>query len=340
MIDFAGKSAVVVGAGAFGSVIALELSRHGAKVTIVDARPLAQNASGIAAGMLAPACESALDPMSAGCFHLFTRARDLWPGLAATLPATGLEQCGALLRAPAADLDRIEGALAAEGARMERLGEALYTPEDWRLEPRLALAAMRHELLAQGGRAVTGEAVATDADGVTLKGGARLEADIVVLACGYGGRDLAPELAVLAPIKGQLLRFPDAGLTDGPILRSLLGYVTPSLDGAVAGASMEAGVSDLSLSPDVADRLRVEAAWLAPGLGLAHANAFAGVRAASPDGLPLIGRSSTGVWLAAGARRNGWLLAPLAAAVLTRAIAERPTADAAIFAPGRFSRPG
>ena len=150
---------------------------------------------------------------------------------------------------------------------------------------------------------------------------------------------MAPEQAVLAPIKGQLLRFPDAGVVDGPILRSLLGYVTPSADGAVVGASMEEGLSDLSLSQDIADRLRVEAAWLSPGLGLAHANGFAGIRAASPDGLPLIGRSATGVWLAAGARRNGWLLAPLAAAVLTRLMAGKTTADEALFAPARFSRP-
>jgi len=337
MSDFAGKTAVIVGSGAFGSVIALELARCGADVTIIDVRPLAQSASGIAAGMLAPAFESVLDPVSAGCFHLFVRARDLWPGLGESLPATGLERCGALLRGPIGDLDRIEGALRIEGARFERIGEAIYTPEDWRLEPRLALAALRRELLTHGGRDLTGEAVAAEAGSVFLKGGQSIEADIVVLACGFDSRSLAPELSILTPIKGQLLRFPDATVVDGPILRSLLGYVVPSRDGAVAGASMEEGVSDLSLSPDIADRLRVEAAWLSPGLGLAHANGFAGVRAASPDGLPLVGRSSSGVWLAAGARRNGWLFAPLVAAVLSRAIAGRPAADDAQFAPGRFS---
>jgi len=337
MSDFAGRTAVVVGAGAFGSVVAVELARRGADVTVIDARPLAQNASGIAAGMLAPAFEAVLDPVSAGCFDLFVRARDLWLSLDDSLEATGLDRCGALLRAPAADLDRIEASLNLEGARCERVGDAIYTPEDWRLEPRLALAALRRELVRNGGRTRQGEAGQAQAGSVTLKDGSAITADIVVLACGYDGLALAPELSVLTPIKGQLLRFPDVALADGPILRSLLGYVVPSREGAVAGASMEEGLCDLSLSPDVTDRLRVEAAWLAPGLGLAHANGFAGVRAASPDGLPLIGRSTSGVWLAAGARRNGWLLAPLAAAVLCRAIAQRPAVGDALFSPGRFS---
>ncbi|HYE45155.1 MAG TPA: FAD-dependent oxidoreductase, partial [Caulobacter sp.] len=44
-----------------------------------------------------------------------------------------------------------------------------------------------------------------------------------------------------------------------------------------------------------------------------------GIRGATPDGLPLVGPSvRPGVWLAMGARRNGWLLAPLVAA-MTRA---------------------
>lgn len=338
MSDFSGKTAIVVGSGAFGSVIAVELARRGAAVTIIDSRPLARNASGIAAGMLAPAFEAVLDASSAGAFDLLARARDLWSDLDESLEATGLDRCGALLRAPPVELDRIDQALRAEGARFERVGEALYTPEDWRLEPRLALAAMRRALLDGGGRAVVGEAVAATAHSVALKGGPAIDADIVVLACGYDGRSLAPELDVLTPIKGQLLRFPDAALADGPILRSLRGYVVPSRDGAVAGASMEEGLCDLSLTTEVADRLRAEATWLSPGLALAHANGFAGVRAASPDGLPMIGPSSNGTWLAAGARRNGWLLAPLAAAVLCRAIAGRPAADDdALFAPGRFS---
>ena len=45
--------------------------------------------------------------------------------------------------------------------------------------------------------------------------------------------------------------------------------------------------------------------------------AAAGVRAATPDGLPMVGASTTpNVILAVGARRNGWLLAPMIADVV------------------------
>jgi glycine oxidase len=53
---------------------------------------------------------------------------------------------------------------------------------------------------------------------------------------------------------------------------------------------------------------------LSSGLAAAPFDARAAVRAASPDGLPMVGPSAArGVFLAVGARRNGWLLAPLVA---------------------------
>ena len=47
------------------------------------------------------------------------------------------------------------------------------------------------------------------------------------------------------------------------------------------------------------------------------------MRAATPDGLPMIGRTEDPhVFLAVGARRNGWLLAPLAAQIITACLTE------------------
>ena len=70
----------------------------------------------------------------------------------------------------------------------------------------------------------------------------------------------------------------------------------------------------------------------------------AGVRSATPDGLPMVGPSSApGVFLAMGARRNGWLLAPLMAQVLSDQLAgAAPAPWAGLFRPSRFglSPPG
>jgi glycine oxidase len=66
----------------------------------------------------------------------------------------------------------------------------------------------------------------------------------------------------------------------------------------------------------------------------AEFTAAAGVRYGLPDALPLVGASSTpGVFLALGARRNGWLLAPLIAEALLEAISGD---EAGAFAPRRF----
>jgi glycine oxidase len=57
--------------------------------------------------------------------------------------------------------------------------------------------------------------------------------------------------------------------------------------------------------------------------------------------LPMIGPSSREkVWIAAGARRNGWLFAPLAAGMIADQIAgnEGGAWETAAFAPGRFPK--
>ena len=339
MTGLSKKHVVVVGAGALGSACALAAARQGWRVTLIDNAPLAANASGIAAGMLAPAFEAGLDPISAGQYGLLAAARDLWPAFVADLGPTGLDRCGAMLEASGERLADTGARLAAQGAIVQASSGGLFTPEDWRLEPRLALAAFRQALTALGGEALRAK-VLTIEDELVLTDGRRLTFDAIVLACGFGGQDLAPELAVLTPIKGQLLRYIDAGPREGAILRTETGYLTPGLHGAVVGATMEAGRSDLATDPSATERLRAQAARLCPSLAAAKAEAFTGVRAATPDGLPMIGPSQKErVWIATGARRNGWLFAPMAAGMIADQIAgnEGGAWEAAAFAPSRFT---
>jgi glycine oxidase len=339
MKTLSGRSIVVVGAGALGSACALAAARAGGRVTLIDSAPLAANASGIAAGMLAPAFESALDPVSAGQFVLLSAARDLWPGFVDDLGPTGLDRCGALLKASDHVLEAAWGRLRAQGCRVELTGDQLFTPDDWRIEPRLALAAFRQALIDLGGQTIRAQATRIESGVLHLDDGSSVGFDALVLACGFGGWPLAPELSVLTPIKGQLLRYADAGPREGPILRGERGYLAPGMEGAVVGATMEAGRSDLAVDSLATERLRAQAARLYPGLAAAKAEPFTGIRAATPDGLPMIGASSTpGVWLATGARRNGWLFAPLAAKLIIEAMTgnEDHAWKAAVFAPGRF----
>jgi glycine oxidase len=81
---------------------------------------------------------------------------------------------------------------------------------------------------------------------------------------------------------------------------------------------MEPGRRDAAPDPAALAPLVAAAGRMFPGLAGAAFEVSAGVRAATADGLPMVGLSRTpGVILAVGARRNGWLLAPMVAQIVT-----------------------
>ena len=113
MMDLKGLRVVVAGAGAIGSAIAVVLARRGALVTLTDPARVGDNASGVAAGMLAPASEALLDSVSASHFPLLLRARDAWEELVQGLAgAPALDRSGAILQVddPAGYLRQAEAA--------------------------------------------------------------------------------------------------------------------------------------------------------------------------------------------------------------------------------------
>jgi glycine oxidase len=328
-----------------GLSCAIALADEGFAVTVCDPGPPLGGASAVAGGMLAPVFEAALDPAASAHFDLLMAARDLWPGLEAR-SGVALDRTGALAAGRSAWLAEVSAAVTRLGLHVpeipRRAAEALapglapdldgvlLNREDWRLDARAALLALRR---------------AADAAGVVFRTApveARGDADLLVLAVGpaEGLAELAPELSALAPIKGHILHATAPGV-GGATVRGEGVYVTPA-DGALAvGATMEAGVGDPAPDPAQAAPLRARGAALFPALAGAPFELQAGVRAASPDGLPLVGfGAEPGVLLAAGARRNGWLIAPLVARTIAALAAGRdPGRYAAPMDPARFSRP-
>jgi glycine oxidase len=324
-----GARVAVAGGGAIGSAAALSLARAGLAVTLFEPRPWADNASGVAAGMLAPAAEAVFDPISSAHLDLLRRARDLWPAFAEGL-ALPILRDGLRVEGGAAWLVTIAARFAALGVSVERHdGDALLSHEDWRIEARPALAALREAALALDAQV---EARAFTPDDLKAF-------PTVVLATG-AGRDLglAPELAVLTPIKGQILRA-DRGPAAGPVLRGEGVYLCPGPRPAI-GATMETGRDDLQVDPAATEALRQAAIRLRPELAQARMTTEVGVRAATPDGLPLVGWSAApGVMLAVGARRNGWLLAPLVADLVAAYLTGKdPGPDAARLDARRFEK--
>jgi glycine oxidase len=307
--------------------------------------------------MLAPAFEALLDPASAKLYPLLRAARDAWPGILEAVPgAPRLDRSGAMLQlenegAGAEILARLN-ALGAEGCLMDAaeararapglVGEGgyLFTPEDWRLDAGAVLLALQDALRKLGGRRLTSAAIGFERGLVQFKDAEARAADMVILATGPKAGEWLETLcdARLSPIKGQILRFPGIGPSRGPVVRGRGAYIVPSIAGMMVGATMEPGRSDLIIDPDVVARLRSAAADIFPVLKTASYIASAGVRAATSDGAPLAGFSrQPGVMLARGARRNGWLLAPLIAGVIVDALLNRPPSAAAhAFDPARF----
>ena len=332
---------IVAGAGALGLSCALALADAGCAVTVCDPAQTPQ-ASAVAAGMLAPVFEAVLDEGGEAAFDLLIAARNLWPGLEARA-GVALDRSGAMAVGEAAWLADVAAGLTRLGVRptevsrttLEDLAptlgpafdQALLVREDWRLEPRQALAALRRTAEAAG--------VLFRREAVTGIG----EADALVIATGADQRlaEAAPELARLTPIRGQILRFMDIR-GGGVSLRTDGAYGVPASDGLAVGATMEPGVAEAKVDPAALAPLVAAAGRLYPALAEATFGASAGVRAATPDGLPMVGFSkSPNVVLAVGARRNGWLLAPLVAQMVTACITGRdPGPYAARFDPQRF----
>ncbi|MDB5459839.1 MAG: D-amino acid oxidase family protein, partial [Caulobacteraceae bacterium] len=295
MNDLKGLRVVVAGAGAIGSVLALQLARQGAQVMLADPAATGDNASGVAAGMLAPAFEALLDPVSAALYPLMRAARDAWPAIVQAAPsAPPLDRTGAMLRLTDVEtgaamlarlvalggrgrlIDSAEARSLAPGLAAE--GPYLFTSEDWRLEASATLLALHDAFRKAGGRRLTSAAVGFDRGMVRFEGAEAKGADLVILATGpkAGGWPDALGDAHLSPIKGQILRFPGVRQRTGPVVRGPGAYVAPGANGLVVGATMEQGRSDLAIDPEAVAQLRSAAAALFPKLADASFIAAAG----------------------------------------------------------------
>jgi len=337
-----GLKITVAGAGVLGLTTALALADAGAAVTVWDPAAPGDNASGVAAGMLAPVFEAVLDPTASSALDLLLAARNLWPALEARAAAS-IDRSGALAVGDGAWLAQVGDGMRALGVHPAELpdaamadiapglsqayAEGLLTREDWRLDAPATLAVLRRAAQAAG--------VVFRAECCRGLG----DAERLVVATGAGAdlAGLAPELARLAPIKGHILRA-RAAPYDGVVVRGQGIYAAPDVHGMILGATMEPGLADRVVDPGQVERLRQAGAGLFPAVAGAEFSVAAAVRAATPDGLPLVGASAApGVFLAVGARRNGWLLAPLAAKIVTACVTGGdPGVHAARLDPRRF----
>ncbi len=342
---------IVVGAGVIGLACAWRAAQRGLEVLIVDREAPAAGATGVAAGMLAPIGELAFGERR--LLEMTVASAELYPDFVAELErasglATRYRRCGALHVA----LDRDEAAelrrrhelqlslslqaewltpsacRALEPGLAPSIAGGVHAPGEASIDPRSLCAALLAALEGEGVE-VRGGTEVTEAliegeriVGVRTAAGEELLAPQVVLAsgCWSGSADWLPAAArpEVRPVKGQIvtLRGPATEPVCERIVASERVYLVPRDDGRlIVGATVEDQGFDTTVTAGGVHELLREAYRLLPEIAeLELLNAAAGLRPASADNLPLVGRGALeGLVLATGHYRNGVLLAPLTA---------------------------
>jgi len=355
----------VVGGGVIGLAVAWQAAEAGWRVTVHDpgANGLGPTAAAawVAGGMLTPITEGATAAEEAG-YGLGADSLRRWPEFAAGLERasglpSGLRPEGSLAVGlttdDLAELRLFADRLADLGRRCTVLGPAqcralepmlsagvlggVDIPGDLAVDNRALLAALRQACRRSG--------VTLDPRAVTDL--AELPADQVVLATGAWSSVLVPGVPVW-PVKGEILRLRRSPGTPPPpshtIRAALPGghvYLVPRDEGVVVGATQRDVGFDMEVTAGSVARLLADALTVMPELaGYALAEAGAGLRPMTPDGLPLLGRLDDKVVLAVGHGRNGLLLAPVTADLVIGALIDAEPVlagvDIALVRPNRF----
>lgn len=354
----------VVGGGAIGLACACRAEQQGARVVVIDSgEPGAWN---VAAGMLAPVSEAEFGERD--LLQLGLESARRYPEFCAALDDPGYRTAGTLVvardRDEAEALDRLAAFRRDLGLDVERLRPsqarkvepalaptirlALQIDGDHAVDPRKLVGALAHAFTGTrvsaraAGLAVSGEKVT----GVRLEDGSTVFADQVVVAAGVDVANLdMPEHArvPVRPVKGQVLRLRDprgAGLVDRTI-RGEHAYFVPRGDGRyVLGATMEERGWDTTPTAGGVYELLRDLSEIVPGIfELEIEELIAGLRPATPDNLPAIGRGALdGLVWATGHFRNGILLTPVTAELVGAVLAGTPLPDFAAAAdPLRFA---
>ncbi len=340
------KNILIIGGGIISLSIAIELKRQGAKVTVVS-KDFMQAASHAAAGMLASMAEKLT---SAAMFDLCSRSRWLYPEWTQKLEEltgvdTGYLSCGILAPVYAqpeslAETDNSAVWLDKQAIHLyqpglsDRVMGGWWYPEDGQVDNRCLMKSLLQAAQTLGVEIKEGVAVKAiqqkqgRVNGVLTDIG-QLEAEEYVLAAGSWSSQLLP--LPVRPVKGQMLslRMPQKPHQPLTLQRVLYGegiYLVPRQDGRlVIGATVEEVEWTPFNTPSGIQNLLDRATELYPAIADWQIEEFWwGFRPGTPDELPILGRSACdNLYLATGHYRNGILLAPVTASLLTDLILEQ-----------------
>lgn len=343
--------AIIIGGGIIGLSLSIALRKRGAAVLVVERGEPGREASHAAGGMLVdcaletPPVLQALATASSRMYPEFAHEVELESGMKVDLRDNGTilfpsDDHLAATRAafPEAIVAELEPSVSATRPAFH-LNERSVDPRA--LTAAAWKAAKNRGVDFSSGDEVTAVAV-TDgrATGVCAKKTIFHSAKVVNCAGAWSGQ-IAPYALPTRPVKGQIvcLAMPSRNLLRH-VVRSPAAYLIPRSDGRLlVGATVEEAGFDKRTDADTIQRLHHAAIVLVPELRNAKIlESWAGLRPGTPDGLPILGSTETpGYYVATGHFRDGILLAPITAEVMTAVIEGRvPEHELTPFSPARF----
>jgi glycine oxidase len=362
-----GSDVAIIGGGVIGLLSAYRLAQAGFSATLFERGQPGQQASSAALGVLnpkaaegVPAAYTALEWASLQLFSALADELFDAVGVDVGLHSGGVlhtaldeEQVAALdaahdlqqqfgIPVKRLSVDRareMEPALATETRSALRF-TAAQNIDNVRLCAALAKAATQAGAHLQTGQPVMG--IAREGDRVT---GVQLldrvhACDAIVVAAGSWSGDLTGLRVPVRPIKGQALTV-DADLVLRQVLQCGSEYIVPRRDGGLMVGATVADVGfDQRVTVEAVQRLLANVVRGVPALrDAAIRTMWAGLRPAAVDNMPILGPVSAcaGLYMATGHFRNGILLSPITAQLLTEWLTgNEPDLDLAPFTPDRF----
>jgi len=348
---------VIIGGGVIGLSLAWRLQHH-ASVLIVEKSEPAREATHAAGGMIAHC-----DP------HTPRELRDMVASSARMYPefvhelrdeafeSPDLRDAGTIAFFEADESPTCDGARALDDDELARIeprvtlrGRAYFLPER-SVDPRKLGSALEKAARHRGVDFATGSAVTEVAVLGGRASGVRTAksfyaAGAVVNCAGAWASQIRPFGAPTRPVKGQMVCVvpPPGTHYSGPLIQHVVRtpevYIIPRSDGRIVlGATVEEAGYDKRVDADTVQRLHRTAASVAPEIGqMRILETWAGLRPGSPDDLPILGATSlSGYYAATGHYRDGIMLAPITAQLMTQLLTGRATDfDLAPFSPLRF----
>jgi glycine oxidase ThiO len=341
---------IIIGAGIIGLSLAISLRKQGLQVLIVERGAPGRESSHAAAGMLTGSGSEILPALR----DIAQESARLYPEFAHELEdesgiKVDLRDQGTILCSTCNDFPESAERVSQERVRtlepaLEFSGPAAYLSER-SVDPRSLVAAAikaahHREVDVSSGSEVQALLVEDGRVAGVQTARTSYSAPVVVNCAGAWAGNIAPHKFPVRPVKGQMV-----ALVDGPglehVVRAENVYLVPRSDGRlVIGSTLEDAGYNKQTDVETIQNLFHAAIKLVPALskGKIH-ESWAGLRPGTPDELPMLGETSTaGYFLATGHYRDGILLAPATAQVMTDLILRRPPGyDLRAFSPARFS---